>query len=496
MALNQVPAGQLLQNPAPARLNWPAEQMDAVALVDPAGQEYPAVQLSQAPAPPTLYRPAGQRTAVALVDPGGQAYPAVQAALQALGRAVSPLHVPAAQSVQAAAPARLNRPAGHAEAVPLVDVGGHAYPAVQWPHTPAPARLNWPAGQADAVALVEPAGHAYPAVQGPLQAADPRPTADTLNQVPAGQSLHAPAPARLYRPTGQTRAVPLADPAAHAYPALQVLHAPAPAALYWPAGHIDAVELVEPAGQEYPAVQAAVQALVRAVPLLHLPAVQSVHEPAPDRLNRPAGQVSAVALVEPAAQEYPAVQVPLHAAVLKPTADTLNQVPAGQSVHDPALATLYLPAGHTDAVALVEPAGQEYPAVQVPLHAAVLKPTADTLNQVPAGQSLHAPAPARLYRPTGHTDVVALVDPAGQKYPAVQGPLHAAVLRPTADTLNQVPAGQSLHAPAPAGLYLPAGHTDVVALVEPMGQENPAVQGPLQDRSVSDVVLPHLPGAH
>jgi hypothetical protein len=232
VALYQVPAGQLLQNAAPARLNWPAEQMDAVALVDPAGQEYPAVQLAQAPAPPSLYRPPGQSTAVALVDPGGQANPAVQAALQALARATSPLHVPAAQSLHAAAPARLNRPAEHVEAVPLVDVGGHAYPAVQWPHTPAPARLNWPAGQADAVALVEPAGHAYPAAHGPLQTAELRPTANTLNQVPAGQSLHAPAPARLYRPTGQINAVASVEAAEHAYPAVQMLHAPAPAALY------------------------------------------------------------------------------------------------------------------------------------------------------------------------------------------------------------------------------------------------------------------------
>ncbi len=187
-------------------------------------------------------------------------------------------------------------------------------------------------------------------------------------------------------------------------------------------------------------MQVAVQAVVRAVSMLHVPAVQSAHEPAPDRLNRPAGQVSAVALVEPA--------------------------------------------------------GQEYPAAQGPLQAAVLRPTADTLNHLPAGQSVHAPAPARLYRPTWHTDTVALVEPAGQECPAAQGPLHAAVLRPTAETLNQVPAGQSVQATAPARLYLPAGHTDAVELVDPAGQKYPAEQAPPQERSVSEVALPHLPGAH
>ncbi len=571
VTLNQVPAGQLLHNAALARLYSPAGQTDAVALVDPAGQEYPAEQLAQAPAPLTLYRPAGQSTAVALADPGGHAYPAVQAALQALGRAVSPLHVPAAQSVQAAAPARLNRPAGHAEAVPLVDVGGHAYPAVQLLHTPAPTRLNWlagqanavalvepagqeypalqaaaqavvravsmlhvpavqsahepapdrlnrPAGQVSAVALVEPAGQEYPAVQGPLQSAEFRPTADKLNHLPAGQSLHAPAPARLYLPVGHTDAVASVDPAGQEYPAVQgplqaavlrptadklnhvpagqSVHTAAPARLYLPPGHTDAVALVDAAGQEYPAVQAAVQALVRAVPLLHLPAVQSAHEAAPERLNRPAGHTDAVALVEPVGQKYPAVQGPLHAAVLTPTVDTLNHLPAGQSVHTAAPARLYLPARHTDAVALVDPAGQEYPAVQGPLHAAVLRPTADTLNHLPAGQSLHDPAPARLYLPAGHTDAVALVDPAGQEYPAVQGPLHAAELRPTADTLNQAPAGQSAHTATPARLYWPARHTDAVALVDPAGQEYPAAQAPLQARVAKDALLPHLPGPH
>ncbi len=379
VALNHVPAGQLLHDPAPATLNVPGGHTDAVALVDPAAHAYPAVQSVQAPAPPTLYCPAGQSAAVPLADPGGHAYPALQLALQALVRAMPLLHVPAEQLVHAPAPAKLYFPAAHTDAVAVVDKAGQAYPAAQLLHAAAPDRLYWPAGQPEGVALVEAgSGHAYPAEHG--------------------------------------------------------LQDPAPTALYCPDGHKAAVELVEPAGHANPAVQLALQAAVRPVSLLQLPAAQSLHAPAP--------------------------------------------------------ATLYLPGRQTDAVALVDPAGQEYPAVQVALQAAV-RPVSSL--HLPAAQLLQAPAPARLNFPERHTDTVALVEPAGHANPALQVALQAAV---RLVSLLHLPAAQSLHAPAPARLYLPAGHTDAVALVDPAGQKYPAVQGPLQAGSVSEEALPHLPGPH
>ena len=45
-------------------------------------------------------------------------------------------------------------------------------------------------------------------------------------------------------------------------------------------------------------------------------------------------------------------------------------MPAGQGVQEGALAREYVPAGHRDAVALVDPGGQAYPAAQLPEQAA------------------------------------------------------------------------------------------------------------------------------
>ncbi len=123
-------------------------------------------------------------------------------------------------------------------------------------------------------------------------------------------------------------------------------------------------------------------------------------------------------------------------------------VPAGHRLHTPEAARLYVPTPHTDAVALVLPATHAYPPVQLPLHADDVSPL--TAPYVPAGHSplhaavdkpavapcdptlqfVHAPAAARLYVPTGHIAPAALMDPATQKYPAVQLPLHAALVRP------------------------------------------------------------------
>ena len=49
---------------------------------------------------------------------------------------------------------------------------------------------------------------------------------------------------------------------------------------------------------------------------------------------------------------------------------------------------------------------------------------------MPTGQGLQALAPAKLYCPAGQMDAVALVDPAGQVYPAAQLPLQDVLFRP------------------------------------------------------------------
>ncbi len=138
-------------------------------------------------------------------------------------------------------------------------------------------------------------------------------------------------------------------------------------------------------------------------------------------------------------------------------------------MHTPAPATEYVPAGHIDAVALVDPATHANPATQLPLqladdiaavapyrpaahadvHAAVVRPV--VFPNRPAGQSTHTPAPDKLYRPIPHTAAVGLADRATQKYPAVQFPLHVAFVM--AATPPNKPAGQSEHTPAPGKLY-------------------------------------------
>jgi hypothetical protein len=69
-----------------------------------------------------------------------------------------------------------------------------------------------------------------------------------------------------------------------------------------------------------------------------------------------------------------------------------DQLPAGQVVQDPAPAPLYVPAAQPLCVALVEPAGQEYPAVHDPLQPALVRPVVEP--HVPAGQALQLPARA------------------------------------------------------------------------------------------------------
>jgi hypothetical protein len=469
--------------------------MDAVALMDPAGHAYPAVHVSlqgdtlatlplyvpavqdeQTGAPARLNVPEGQTNAVALLDPSGQACPALQ----------TPLHA------TLLAPATPNLPLGQA---PLQAAEGKPavspyLPAGQSVHADAAAALNLPAGHT-LVFEVDPGGHANPAAQAPLHAGNGRPGAPPY--VPPGQSVQVPAPARLYCPAGHMNGAALVDPAAHAYPAAQrplhvevfspvtealnqvpaghAEHATAAERLYWPAGHSTAVAMVDPTAQAKPATQAPLHTGdVSPGTSPYVPPGHNVQVPAPARLYRPTGQMDAVALVDPAAHACPAAQGPLHVDAFSPTTEALNQVPAGHAVHTAAAAWLYWPVGH--GVGTMDPAGQACPAGQIPAQDDDERPM--TSLKVPPAQSAQAAAPAKLYRPAGQIEAVALVDPARHAYPAVQFPLHTDEFNPTVAGLNQVPPGHVVHNDAAGKLYWPAGHAMGVAV--PVGQACPAVQ--------------------
>ena len=144
--------------------------------------------------------------------------------------------------------------------------------------------------------------------------------------------------------------------------------------------------------------------------------------------------------MDPATHAYPALQSPVHVDVVRPLEDpcrpesqgplqlALDMVavapyrPVLQLVHTLAPARLYLPAGHTITVALVEAAGQAYPAAHDPLQLAL--DMAAVAPYRPVLQLVHTAAPAKLYRPAGQAAAVALVDPATHAYPALQSPVH------------------------------------------------------------------------
>ena len=158
----------------------------------------------------------------------------------------------------------------------------------------------------------------------------------------------------------------------------------------------------------------------------------------------------------------------MHAADVDP--GPLPKVPAGQLVHTPAPDTLYVPDPHTLTAGDVDPAGHQYPAVQLPeqlgddrpvvapkvpagqgaVQAAIVSPV--LAPYTPAGQGEHTPAPAREYCPAGHSTAVALVLPGGQACPAEHWPEHAAVVKALA--APKTPAGQGVHTAAtvPPGL--------------------------------------------
>ncbi len=95
-------------------------------------------------------------------------------------------------------------------------------------HDDDPAELYLPAEHCAGVAEEEPAAHTNPAAHGPVHVEVVRPAVEPY--CPAGQSVQDPEPAREYLPAGQMAAVPLEDPAAHAYPAV---HAPTHWAVVW-----------------------------------------------------------------------------------------------------------------------------------------------------------------------------------------------------------------------------------------------------------------------
>ncbi len=208
-----------------------------------------------------------------------------------------------------------------------------------------------------------------------------------------------------------------------------------------------------------------------------------MHDAAAARLYCPGGHVPWVADADPIGQKYPAVHVPVHAD--ETNAAEAPNLPSAHGSHTPAPAKLYVPGGHWTAVADVLPAGHAYPAVQFPLQAGVDSPDAEpkvptgqaavqlalairgNAPNRPAGHTVHDPAPERLYRPAGHGDTVAMVDPAGHAYPAVQFPLHTDEF--IAAVAPNCPTAQAVHVDAPALLNCPAAQVDTVALMDPAG---------------------------
>jgi hypothetical protein len=111
--------------------------------------------------------------------------------------------------------------------------------------------------------------------------------------------------------------------------------------------------------------------------------------------------------------------------------------------------TPYVPAGQGVAVALVDPGGQKNPVtLHAPLQEEVVRPA--VAPKKPATQGAHQGDAASLYFPAGQMEVVALVDPARQAYPAVHAPAHADEF--IAVVLPYRPPGHAQHTPTAASL--------------------------------------------
>ena len=135
-------------------------------------------------------------------------------------------------------------------------------------------------------------------------------------------------------------------------------------------------------------------------------------------------------VVAPLPSQYtPGLHSPLHSAV--GIAGAAPYCPARQTAHTADPARLYRPAGHVVAVLEFEPAGQVYPAVQLPLQLG--DGIAVVLPNVPAGPGVQLSEPNVVYVPAGQGDAVAFVVPAGHRYPATHGPVHVDVVRPVVE---------------------------------------------------------------
>ncbi len=88
---------------------------------------------------------------------------------------------------------------------------------------------------------------------------------------------------------------------------------------------------------------------------LYRPGEHSEQTPAPAALKDPGPQGTAVALVDPGGQEYPALHAPVQDTLVPPM--MLLYSPAAHWEQDAAPASAYWPIGHSSDVALVEPGG-------------------------------------------------------------------------------------------------------------------------------------------
>lgn len=85
-------------------------------------------------------------------------------------------------------------------------------------------------------------------------------------------------------------------------------------------------------------------------------------------------------------------------------------------------------------------------------------------------------------------------EPAGHAYPATHDPLHELLFIAAVDPYR--PGLHSVHSPAPPRLYVPAGHSTVVAFRDPAGQAYPMLQFPEHVATVIPVTNPYVPGSH
>ena len=201
-----------------------------------------------------------------------------------------------------------------------------------------------------------------------------------------------------------------------------------------------------------------------------------------DSPYRPAAQFVQLAAAE--RLYVPAAHGPVHDALDSPAASPNR--PAAHGTHTDAPAKLYWPAGHFDAVLFKLPSGHAYPAVHSPLQ--LLVASRNALPKRPPGHTRHTDAPLRLYCPGTQADAVALVEPPGQKYPALPFAVQLEADTPADDPYR--PAGhaavqlalamravapyrpmlQSVQLAALLRLYCPAGQLAAVAFTDMAGQ--------------------------